>query len=198
MPKEEEKGSDGKQCDEPVPMSQQIAIDGSAEGDIVYAATKLCAIDGQGALVECIKKHERRAGVVWRGFLELHSFVLTASGRDECARLGGMEMVVDALSNFAARDARPSKTSRLSDKILLLNSSVVSSSGASGACPGPPSRKASKEVVRPVTALVSSDEPPDDDDEAPSALNTRGAFRLSRARIARQRAVDAWTCASAL
>ena len=72
-------------------------------------------------------------------------------------------------------------------------------SGASGAWPGPPSRKASSDAVNPVTALVNKDEPPDDDDdEAPSARNTRGAFLLSRARIAKQRAVDAWTCASAL
>ena len=71
-------------------------------------------------------------------------------------------------------------------------------SGASGACPGPPSRKASREVVNPVTALVKSDEPPEEEEAAPSARNTRGAFRRSRARIARHRAVDAWTCASAL
>ena len=71
-------------------------------------------------------------------------------------------------------------------------------SGASGAWPGPPSRSASREVVRPVTALVSSEDPPEDEDEAPNARKTRGAFRLSRARIAKQRAVDAWTCASAL
>ena len=71
-------------------------------------------------------------------------------------------------------------------------------SGASGAWPGPPSRKASSDAVRPVTALVKSEDPPEEEEEAPNALNTRGAFRRSRAKIARHRAVDAWTCASAL
>eukprot|EP00937_MAST-01D_sp_MAST-1D-sp2_P007629 g7629.t1 len=83
------------------PMSQVVTVDGSREGEIVYEATKLANVDGQGAIIECVQKHASRGGVVWRAFAELHSFVLTASGREDCVRLGGMEAVCKALRNFS-------------------------------------------------------------------------------------------------
>ena len=54
------------------------------------------------------------------------------------------------------------------------------------------------EVVSPVTALVNKDEPPEEEEEAPNARKRAARSFFPRARIARQRAVDAWTCASAL